>query len=289
MKVCLLASGGLGLAILKELYGKHAITAVFTDKNSDGIIAICKDYGIKIFIGNPRNGKAADFIKDIECNVLLSVNYLFIVNDDLIKLPSGFAINIHGSLLPKYRGRTPHVWAIINGEKETGITAHLIKEGVDTGEIIAQVRIPINEGDTGATLLKKYNEIYPELINRVLEMVESGPLQLTPQNEAIATYFGKRTPEDGRICWDWSRERIRNWIRAQAAPYPGAFSYYEGNKFIVNYAGFDETGFQYNMANGLILKADEDHIIVKTHNGALYLGNIVKTTHFTFIEGTILE
>lgn len=203
--------------------------------------------------------------------MLLSINYLFIVENDLIQLPKKYAINIHGSLLPKYRGRTPHVWAIINGEKETGVTAHLMEAKVDEGAIVHQIRIPILEQDTGGNILEKYEEVYPQLIEKVLKDIKNNCINLIPQDESKATYFGKRTPEDGRINWHWSRERIRNWIRAQAKPYPGAFTYFEENqqRLVIHKAQFSERGFHYQMENGRILETGDDHMVIKTSNGSL--------------------
>ena len=95
---------------------------MFTDTRSKEIVNFCIKNYIPYFIGNPRNDKAVDFIKKFPTDVILSINYLFIINSDLIKLPRKYAINFHGSLLPKYRGRTPHIWSIINNEKETNVS-----------------------------------------------------------------------------------------------------------------------------------------------------------------------
>src|SRR5690606_38202127 len=116
---------------------------------------------ITLFIGNPRNGRGHAFLKNYSFDVLLSVNYLYLIEEDLIKMPRRFAINLHGSLLPKYRGRTPHVWAIINGEKKTGVTAHLITKGCDEGPIVSQIQIPIEIQDTGNDILNKFKQKYP--------------------------------------------------------------------------------------------------------------------------------
>ena len=229
LPISLLVSGQLGFNILKELQqSSYLLRAVFTDRKSKAIIDFCNTRKIPLFVGNPRNGRATDFIKNIDCEVLLSVNYLFLIESDLIHLPRQHAVNLHGSLLPRYRGRSPHVWSIINGESKTGVTAHLIDEEVDNGAIIRQIEIDIPFDATGGDLLKRYNECYPELVFHVLRDIETGMLQLQKQDNRKATYFGKRTPKDGCINWNWSRDRIRNWIRAQAHPYPGAFTFYEG-------------------------------------------------------------
>ncbi len=271
----LMVSGHLGHVVLKYLLEKgFPIQAVFTNKTSEAIITLAQEKDLPLFVGNPRKGRASNFISSIHCDILLSVNYLFIIEKDLIDWAKKYAINMHGSLLPKYRGRTPHVWAIINGEKETGITAHLIDEKVDNGAIVHQATVPILPNETGADLLVKYEALYPGIAESVLLAAQNDRLQLTPQDANKAVYFGKRTPADGHIRWSWSKERIQNWIRAQANPYPGAFTYWNGHKIISHQSTFSDTGFNYDQPNGTILNIEEDALTVKTSNGALVLQNL---------------
>lgn len=278
LSVCLLASGGLGLKLLDHIAFTNncVIHSVFTDKKSDGIINFCKEKNIAFFAGNPRGGVTADFRNSLSSrpDIILSVNYLFLIEEDLISYPTQCAVNVHGSLLPKYRGRTPHVWAIINNEKKTGITAHLITSECDKGAIIAQKEIPILDSDTGGSILNKYKEAYPVLIDEVIEKIISGNLaaSLTKQDESKATYFPKRTPEDGEIDWNWQKERIYNWVRAMAPPeYPGAFFYDGGKKVIVKKAEFTEIGFAPNTKNGTIIQKDVNNYVVKCPNGCVML------------------
>ena len=155
--ICLLVGGQLGNKTLRSLYSSgYDIKAVFTDRNSVDCIEFCKSSNIPAFVGNPRKGRAESFISNVKCHVIFSINYLFVVEEDVINLATLFAINLHGSLLPKYRGRTPHVWAIINGEQETGVTAHLMATGVDEGDIIDQQRIPITNNSTGGEILDQF-------------------------------------------------------------------------------------------------------------------------------------
>ncbi|MFV0329874.1 MAG: methionyl-tRNA formyltransferase, partial [Dysgonomonas sp.] len=225
--LCILCSGGLGFNILENLIPSFNIEMVFTDSRSTSIITLCNKNKIDVFVGNPRNNAASNFINNRKVDILISINYLFIIESDVISIAKDIAFNIHGSLLPKYRGRTPHVWSIINNEKETGITAHLIDEGCDTGDVIQQIKIPILHTDTGNDILLKYNKEYLPIINQVLNNLIRGKVKTIKQDHSQATYFGKRTPDDGLINWDWQKERIYNWVRAQSFPYPGAFTYYE--------------------------------------------------------------
>lgn len=289
MTLGLLISGQLGYKTLWSVAKKHKISCVFTDKNSDKIIKFADKTKLKIFVGNPRDGKAGEFIKGVQVDILLSVNYLFLIEKDIISLPKLYAINIHGSLLPKYRGRTPHVWAIINNESYSGITAHLINEGTDTGAIIKKIKVPIKPNDTGSDILKKYQKLYPKLVEQVLRMASNGKLKTYKQNNAQATYFGKRTPDDGGVNWNWQKERINNWVRALTKPYPGAFSHYEGNKIVFHKLRFSKLGFSWDQANGLILKALSDKLFVKTPNGVVILEKIENPNRIKYKAGIILK
>lgn len=275
MHLGILASGGLGYTTIIQLL-KEIDKPIFiaTDSKSVQIIEYCKSNDIDVFVGNPRKGKLFSFLseREIELDLILSINYLFLLDKELIDyLP--LSINLHGSLLPKYRGRTPHVWSIINGEKYTGVTAHLIDQNCDTGDIIKQVKVPITENDTGAKILDKYENIYPSLLISVLNDISNEKLQRIKQDDSKATYFGKRIPEDGLINWDWQKDRIRNWVRAQAYPYPGSFSFINGEKIIVDKIKFSDKGFEYSAKNGTVLDCNPNPII-KCPNGAIELNGI---------------
>jgi methionyl-tRNA formyltransferase len=272
MKLGLLVSGNLGYTVLKYLEINYPIIFVMTDKNSNNILKFCDDKKITCFVGNPRGGKCTTFIKNLEIDVLFSINYLFLIEKDLFSLPKKMAVNIHGSLLPKYRGRTPHVWAIINNETETGITAHLIDDGCDTGDIIEQIVVPINKEDTGADILEIFKEKYLQLVILVLEKIEQNKTIFKKQINKKASYFCKRTSEDGQIDWNWQKERIHNWVRAQAYPYPGAFTFYQNTKIVIDKISYTECGYTYDTPNGGIISVDP--ILVKTPNGVIKLDKI---------------
>lgn len=283
LTIGVLCSGGLGLDTLSKMAKDHTIQFVLTDRNSTGIIDFATKKNIPFYAGNPRKDKGFKFIKALNVDVIASINYLFLIEDDIINHANILAFNIHGSLLPKYRGRTPHVWAIINGEEKTGITAHIIDAGCDTGKIIHQIEVPITTDDTGATILKKYEKAYFPLVKKVLKNIENKQLKLTAQNEEEATYFGKRTPDDGKINWNWNKEDIRNWVRAQAYPYPGAFTYYNKQKIIIDKVSFSNIEVSNIEVNGEIIRI-KPKVVVKTKNGALNL-DIIRTENCTFDLG----
>ena len=288
MTLGILASGNLGHEILKKLDAKYKIKFVLSDSNSTNIHKFCSNNNIPNFNGNPRNKKGITFIKDIKVQIIASINYLFIVDEDIINHSDKITFNIHGSLLPKYRGRTPHVWAIINGEKEAGITIHKIDLGTDTGEIIKQKIIEIGPTDTGNDLLIKYQNEYINLIKDVLDSIKENTLNLTTQNNEEATYFDKRTPLDGEINWEWHKERIQNWIRAQAYPYPGAFTHYKNRKIVIDEIVFSNLGYKSEQINGTIL-ANKEGVIVKCQNGAVLLKKVRASKGIILPIGSILK
>ena len=278
-----LCSGGLGFDTLSKIQKKHEVHFVLTDSHSNTIIEFAKSKGIPCFAGNPRGKKGFEFIKDFDVDVIASINYLFIIEQDIIDASKKLTFNIHGSLLPKYRGRTPHVWAIINGENKAGITAHVIDSGCDTGKVITQIEVPIELEDTGAMMLDKYAKAYFPLVNAVLDKLASGTLDLKKQDESEATYFVKRSPDDGEIVWDWESEQVRNWVRAQADPYPGAFSYYGGEKVVIDKLTVEDTLSDDEFSPGEIINI-EPKIVVKTGNGAVSL-DVIRTKNYNFISG----
>ncbi|NGP78148.1 methionyl-tRNA formyltransferase [Balneolaceae bacterium YR4-1] len=275
MNIGVITSGNLGYQVTKELLNNYTPVFLAIDIRSESLIKLAREFDIPAFIGNPRNGMLLAFLNSLEIkpDIILSINYLFLLDEELVdRLP--VSINFHGSLLPKYRGRTPHVWAIINNEKKTGVTAHLIDKNCDTGAIVKQREINIHPSETGADILKKFNAIYPNFVKEVIKDHINDQLEPIPQDHSKATYFGKRTPEDGEINWNWQRERIYNWVRAQAAPYPGAYTFINNKKVIIDKVVFSDAGFSNEDPNGLILDI-ESFPVVKCPNGAIQI-NIIR-------------
>jgi len=287
LTVGLLTSGRLGASVLKQIGDKLDIAFIATDKGSEGIKRYADAQNIPSFVGNPRQGRALEVLKEFPIDVLLSVNYLFLIEQDLINFPKLAAINYHGSLLPRYRGRTPHVWAIINGETSTGVTAHQIVSECDAGDILIQREITISPDETGAGLLEAFERMYPEMIRETMEALAEG-VRFQPQEHELASYFGKRVPEDGQIDWSWQRFRIRNWVRAQTPPYPGAFSYCGNIKIRIDWVEFTNIGFSDSDPNGLILSHNQDHLLVKAPDGVLAITRY-EDAHNALKAGLILS
>jgi UDP-4-amino-4-deoxy-L-arabinose formyltransferase/UDP-glucuronic acid dehydrogenase (UDP-4-keto-hexauronic acid decarboxylating) len=143
------------------------------------------------------------------------------------------AFNLHGSLLPRYRGRAPANWVLVNGESETGVTLHRMIKRADAGAIIAQRRVAIERSDTGLSLHRKLREAATQLLQDTLAELVLGDLSETAQDESLASTFGRRTPADGLIDWALPAERLFNLVRAVTQPYPGAFCPVGEHKLIV--------------------------------------------------------
>lgn len=165
----------------------------------------------------------------LQPDLLLAIGWYYLIPRSLRQLATKGCVGIHASLLPKYRGGAPLVWAMINGEKETGVTLFYLEDGVDTGDIIAQEKFPIEETDNIKDVLEKATRASIRLIEKYIPMIAEGNAPRQPQDHSLATQFPQRKPSDGLIDWTWEPERIRNFIRAQTKPYPGAFTYI-GNK-----------------------------------------------------------
>ena len=288
MKVGFLGSGSLGAKVLEFVKNEFPIEFILTDSKSSEVIKSGTEEGIPLFKGNPRKGDIDDFLKDKKPEVIFSVNYIFLIDKRIIQLPRKYAFNIHGSLLPKYRGRAPHIWAIINNENVTGITVHQIDEGCDTGDIVLQKKLEIESELTGAQLLRKFNDSYPNIVMEVLRNAQNDQLSFEKQDHEKGTYFGKRNPEDGTVDWNWHRERIFNWVRALSPPYPGAFTYHEGKKLYVHWVEFSDLGFDFKDPNGKVLKRSKDQIFVKTPNGTLEIKDYYLESYQKVEKGAIL-
>lgn len=161
---------------------------------------------------------------------LFSFYYRFMLPPEILALAPRGAFNMHGSLLPKYRGRVPVNWAIIHGERETGATLHEMVAKPDAGRLVDQLAIPILPNDLAIDVFRKVTVAAETVLSRALPALVNGTAKLSEQNLAAGSYFGGRKPEDGRIDWRRSAREVHNLIRAVAPPYPGAFCDVRGKR-----------------------------------------------------------
>lgn len=182
----------------------------------------------------------------------------------------------HDSLLPKYRGFSPTVWAIINGEEYTGVTIFKIAAGVDTGDIVDQQTVSIGPDETIAEVIERVTETYLSLLERNWDNLCAGSVQLSPQDHTQTTYTCKRLPEDNQIDWGKSSKDIFNLIRAVTKPYPGAFTYLSGQKLYIWSAQLIQNESRYiGRIPGRVIEVLPDiGSIVLTGSGALLVKDV---------------
>jgi methionyl-tRNA formyltransferase len=190
-----------------------------------------EDAGIPILrVRNINLPEAVAWIRERAPDVVLVVGWTQLLKPELLRVPKIACLGFHASLLPKYRGRAPVNWAIINGETVTGNTMITLEPEADTGDIVAQRAIPITDEDDCNTIYQKVGQTEVEMLEEILPMMRRGLLPRKKQDDSQATVMPKRRPEDGLIDWRRSSREIYNWVRALTDPYPGAFSFLNGEK-----------------------------------------------------------
>ena len=157
-------------------------------------------------------------------DLIFSFYYRSMLPMSLLKHARLGAFNMHGSLLPKFRGRAPLNWAIVKGERETGVTLHEMVEKPDAGRIVDMQAVPIGPDDNAVEVFHRMTDAAEAVLKRSLPALLNGTVQWKPNDLSRGSYFGRRRPEDGRIDWSKSAQEVHNLVRAVAPPFPGAFS-----------------------------------------------------------------
>lgn len=190
----------------------------------DSVAELAELHGIpSIMPADPNASAVIEKIAALAPDFLFSFYYRQMLKGPLLAVAKRGAYNMHGSLLPKYRGRTPVNWAVLHGERETGATLHRMLEKPDAGAILARQAVPILPDDTAFEVFNKVTVAAEMALYGVLPQLVAGTATEEPQDLLQGSYFGGRKPEDGRIDWRLSAQRIHDLIRAVAPPYPGAF------------------------------------------------------------------
>ncbi len=242
IKVCIFGDEA-GLKQVFSVIPKENICAVVTAFNRPAAAdwvkqSVGETYAIDHLVQpafNRRNYKNfVTRLKQYRADLVIVNSYSLILRPDILTIPPLGAINVHGGLLPHYRGANVLNWVLVNGERETGVTLHYMDEGIDTGDIIIQKKIPIGLLDTAFTLRGKLHRAGCELLSELWSLLEAGaPIPCHKQDDARAAYYRRRKPEDGRIDWSLSEKEIYNLVRALVKPWPGAFYHDKTGKKVV--------------------------------------------------------
>jgi len=186
-----------------------------------------------IYGEDPTDPALAEAVRAAKPDVIFSFYYRSMIPADLLAIAPQGAFNMHGSLLPKYRGRVPVNWAVLHGEDETGATLHAMEAKPDAGYIVDQTSVPILPDDTAGEVFEKVTVAAEQTLWRVLPAMMAGQTPKRPNRLADGSYFSGRKPEDGRIDFRQPASAVYNLIRAVAPPYPGAFTDLGGRRFVV--------------------------------------------------------
>jgi len=230
-----------------------------------------REKGIPVFTPESvNNPEWRERIAALQPDLILSVYYRHMIGTKILGLPRLGAWNLHGSLLPRYRGRAPINWAVLHGEPRIGMTLHRMVKGADAGAVVDQEGVDIGPRDTAEQAFRKVLPCARRVLARQIDALLAGTAKETPQDEAQVTYFGGRKPEDGRIAWTQTSRQIFNLIRAVTDPYPGAFTDVGTARLMVWWAEPDSPATRGKRGKpGEILSVTP--LVVATADGALEL------------------
>lgn len=200
----------------------------------DSVAQVCADHGIEtITVDDPNAAEVVERVRALAPDFIFSFYYRKMLGAALLAIPKHGALNMHGSLLPKYRGRVPVNWAVLHGETETGASLHYMEIKPDAGDLVAQTTVPILGDDTAFEVFQKVTVAAELTLARALPQLIAGTAPSVPLDLKSGSYFSGRKPEDGRIDWNKPARDVYNLIRAVAPPYPGAFCDNFGTRIVI--------------------------------------------------------
>jgi methionyl-tRNA formyltransferase len=232
----------VGVRCVRELLAQDVqIPLLFTHADDPGetqwfgsVRQLAQEHGLRV--ETPDDPNTAEWVATgaaLKPDFLFSFYYRYMLDKAWLEVPRRGALNLHGSLLPKFRGRAPVHWAILKGEAVTGASLHYMVEKPDAGALVDQESVPILENDTALDVSLKVAGAAAHVLRRALPLLVAGRGAARPLNLAAGSYFGRRRPEDGRIDWRCSAREVHDLVRAVAPPFPGAFTEVNGCRLAV--------------------------------------------------------
>ncbi|MGE8349198.1 bifunctional UDP-glucuronic acid oxidase/UDP-4-amino-4-deoxy-L-arabinose formyltransferase [Pseudomonas protegens] len=305
-KAVVFAYHDIGCAGIEALLNAgYEIAAVFTHADDPkentfygSVAQLCARKGIAVHAPEDANHPLwIERISKLDPDYLFSFYYRNLLSEPLLATARKGAFNLHGSLLPHYRGRAPANWVLVKGETETGVTLHRMVKRADAGAIIAQQRVAIERSDTALSLHHKLRDAAASLLRDTLPALAQGKITETAQDESKASYFGRRTAADGKLEWKRPAEELFNLVRAVTQPYPGAFCAVGEHKLIVWSA--EVAKGNEGQAPGRVISVDplriacgEDSLVItsgqRNANG-LYLGGPQLANELGLVDGSLLR
>jgi methionyl-tRNA formyltransferase len=227
---------------------------------SDSVEELAQEHGIPVHVTERIDAETIDLVKRAEPDVIVVNSWYTWMPPELYDLPPHGTLNLHDSLLPKFTGFSPVLWALISGESEFGLTVHRMEVGLDTGDILVQRSLTIGPTDSGTELVQRGIELIPGALRDALTALESGTAAWRPQNKAERTYFHKRSERDSLIDWSWPAEDLERFVRALSDPYPRAYTYYRGERIEVLEARVSEA--RYGGTPGRVIVQEGGGVVV---------------------------
>ncbi|WP_426200681.1 bifunctional UDP-4-amino-4-deoxy-L-arabinose formyltransferase/UDP-glucuronic acid oxidase ArnA [Pseudomonas sp. TWP3-1] len=305
-KTVVFAYHDIGCAGIEALLASgYDIAAVFTHADDPqenafyaSVAQLCANQGIPVHAPEDVNHPLwIERIARLDPEYIFSFYYRNLLSEPLLATAKKGAFNLHGSLLPRYRGRAPANWVLVNGETETGVTLHRMVKRADAGAIIAQQRVAIERADTALSLHGKLRIAAIDLLRDALPAMLHGKLRETAQDESQATVFGRRTPADGNLVWAKPAEQLFNLVRAVTQPYPGAFCAVGEHKLIVwsaqvIHGNQGQTPGRVISVNPLRIACGEDSLVINAgqrNDNGLYLSGPQLANELGLVDGSLLR
>ncbi|WP_370949210.1 methionyl-tRNA formyltransferase [Amycolatopsis sp. cg5] len=213
----------------------HAYEKIWSDSVAD----LAAEHGIPVLLRN-RPDDLLDELRAADLDLIVANNWRTWLPPEIFTLPRLGTLNVHDSLLPAYAGFSPLIWALINGEPEVGVTAHMMDDELDAGDVVLQRSIAVGPRDTTTDLFHKTVDLIGPIVAESLDLLASGEAVLTKQDRSKASFFHKRSLEDSRIDWTWPAEDIERLVRAQSDPYPNAYAFHKGQRVRITAASVSE-------------------------------------------------
>lgn len=243
--------------------------------------SVIKEFALKnrILVLQPdflRYDEVIEQLKAFQADLFIVIAYGKLIPPEILALPKIFCINVHGSLLPKYRGAAPINWAIMNGDKKTGVTVMKLNEMIDAGEIISQREMDIADEDTALTLRTKMAQAGAELLEETVRSIETKKFKLTKQDLSKVTYASKLTRELGIIKWNEKAQTIHNLVRG-LLPWPAAFTYFKGKRLKVLETHLKDDKLAPGITGakwGTVLKIGKEGILVAASDGPILVTKV---------------
>ncbi|MGW3669419.1 methionyl-tRNA formyltransferase [Streptomyces sp. NPDC005141] len=236
---------------------EHAYEKIWDDSVAD----LAEKHGIPVLLRNrPDDPELLAALRDAAPDIIVANNWRTVLPPEVFGLPAHGTLNIHDSLLPAYAGFSPLIWALINGEREVGVTAHRMNAELDAGDILLQRAVPVGATDTVTDLFHRTVDLITPVVTESLDLIASGRARWIPQDRSRASFFHKRSLEDSRIDWTWPAEDLERLVRAQSDPYPNAFTHHRGQRIRIVEAAVSQGS--YGGTPGRIFIREGDGIVV---------------------------